>query len=146
MIKYHCKAVALAIHLVLWLCTRLQKWHQHLIALSRDLKYFDDVELIFPLDEFEVCSILYMFTGNKSKHWLHVANTEPGLVLVSFAYMLDPTNMELVKYFCLYFVSKNTSFGFCSCSKHLQRISVEEEKNFVRKPKLLSPQDRYGGG
>ena len=52
LIKYHCEAATLAIHLVLWLCTRLEKWHQLLIALSRDLKYFDDVELVFPLDKF----------------------------------------------------------------------------------------------
>ena len=54
----------------------------NLIALSRDLKYFHDVELVFPFDEFQVCSIFKMFTENKNKPWLPVANTESGFVFV----------------------------------------------------------------
>ena len=58
---YHCGAVALAINLVLWLGTKLYKRHQLLFALTRDLKYFDDVELVFPRDKFQVNSIFNMF-------------------------------------------------------------------------------------
>ena len=32
--------------------TRLEKWHQFLISLSKDLKYFNDIELVFLLDKF----------------------------------------------------------------------------------------------
>ena len=53
------------------------------MALLRDLKYFDDVELVFPSDEFKVCSIFKLFTGNKDKPWMPAANTKPGFVLFS---------------------------------------------------------------
>ena len=56
--------VALLKNLVLYSESRLEKRHQLLIVLSRDLKYFDDVELVFPLDKFQVCSIFNMFTEN----------------------------------------------------------------------------------
>ena len=46
--------LTLAINLVLVSGTRLQKRHQLLIALSRNLKYFDAVELVCPLDKFQV--------------------------------------------------------------------------------------------
>ena len=49
-----------------------------------------------------------------------MADTEPVFVLVSCQYKEDPTNLKLVKYFCLNFFSKNTSFGFWSCSQLLQ--------------------------
>ena len=65
-----------------------------LIDLSRDLKYFEDVELVFPLDKFQVCSIFNMFTENSNKSWLPVAKTEPGFVLVFCEYMDDPTNLK----------------------------------------------------
>ena len=29
-----------------------------------EFEVFDDIELVFPLDEFQVCLIFYMFTGN----------------------------------------------------------------------------------
>ena len=69
---------ALAIYLILWSGTRLSKRHLLLIALSRGLKYFDDVELVFPADEFQVCSIFNMFTENYHKPWIPVTITEPG--------------------------------------------------------------------
>ena len=48
----------------------LEKRHQLLVALSKDLKCFDDVELVFPLDKFQVGSIFNMITENKNKPWL----------------------------------------------------------------------------
>ena len=61
-IFYHCGAVALAIHFVLLLGTRLEKWHQLLIALSMDLTYFYNIKLVFQLNKFQICSIFNMFT------------------------------------------------------------------------------------
>ena len=61
---YHREAVGLAVNLVLSSGTRLRKRHQLLIDLSRDLKYFDNVELVYPPDPFQVCSIFNMFTEN----------------------------------------------------------------------------------
>ena len=52
---YYCEAVAK--NVIILLSTWLDKWEQLLISISRDLKYFDDVELFFSLDKFE-------FTGN----------------------------------------------------------------------------------
>ena len=77
----------------------LEKRHQLLIALSRDFKYFYDVELVFPLDQFQVSSIFNMFTENLNKPWLPAPHTEPGFVLVFGEYMEDPTNFKTVKYF-----------------------------------------------
>ena len=102
-IVYHCGAVALAIHVVLLLGTRLEKWHQLLIALSRELKYFDNVELVFPLNEFQICSIFNKFTENLNKCWLLVANTEPGFVIFFCEYIEYPTNLKLLKFFWIYF-------------------------------------------
>ena len=75
--------------------TRLDKLEYLLIAISRDLKYFDDVELVVPLDKFQVCSIFYKFTGNQNKPWVPVADTEPGFVLVFCGYIEDPKKKKL---------------------------------------------------
>ena len=89
-----------------------------------NFKYFDNVELLFQLDKFQVCSIFNIFTENKP--WLPVANTEPGFVLVFYEYMEDPTNLKLINYFWIYFASKQTSFVFCSCSELLQLKFVKK--------------------
>ena len=45
--------------------------------------------------------------------------------------MKDPTTLKLVRYFYFYSASKNTSFGFSSCSELLQLKFVEI--NFAQK-------------
>ena len=59
--KYQCGAVTLAINFILCFGTKLVKRHQLLIALLRDLKCFDDVELVV---KFQVGSTFNMFTEN----------------------------------------------------------------------------------
>ena len=78
----------------------LEKRDQLLIALSRDLKYVYDVELVFPLDKLQFCSIFNMFRENYNKPRLPETNTEPGFVFVCREYIKDPTNMKLVKGRC----------------------------------------------
>ena len=60
---------------------------------TRDLKYVDVVYIVFPLDEFQVC---YIFTENKDKTWLPMANTKPWLLLVFCEYMEDPTTFVFI--------------------------------------------------
>ena len=55
--------------------SRLEKRHNFDIALSRILKYFDDVELVFSLDQFPVYSHTQIVFAT-------VANMEPGFDLV----------------------------------------------------------------
>ena len=61
------------INFVLWSGTKLGKRHKLLIASSKDLKCFDDLELVFPLDKFLGCSIFNMFKINKRKKNRHGA-------------------------------------------------------------------------
>ena len=61
-------ACPLAIGLKLLSGTKLwKKKHQLVNALSRDLKYLDDVELVILSDEFQVCWIFNLFTENEDK-------------------------------------------------------------------------------
>ena len=70
-----------------------------LIYISWDLKYYDDGDLVFTLDKFQVCSIFNIFTNKKSKPWIHVANANAGFDFVFYKYMNVPTNLKLVRYF-----------------------------------------------
>ena len=79
-------AVANALNLVLLSGTRPEKRHPLLIAISRDLKYFDDVELVFPIDKFKFVQSSTCSQKTKNKPWLPVANTETGFVLVFSIY------------------------------------------------------------
>ena len=131
--------------LILLSGTRLRKRHQLKITLSRDLKYFDDVELVVPSDQFQVCLIFSMITGNSDKPRIPVANTKPGFVSVFCEYLKDPTHLKLVRFFSLFSASKKTSFLFCFwlCSELLQ-LKLDK-KNISRKLKFLSPQDSFKG-
>ena len=66
------------------------------------MKYFDDVDLVFPSDEFQVGSFFNMFTRNKDKPWMPVTNMKPGFDLVFCECIKDPTNLKLVRYLWLY--------------------------------------------
>ena len=116
----HYGAAVLAKNLVFWFWTKLEKLHHLWIDLARGLKYFDDVELVYPPDPFQVCSIFNMFTENYNKPRLPAANTAQGFYFFCCEHIKDPTNLKRVRYFCFYPASKKTSFGFCSCSELLQ--------------------------
>ena len=77
--------------------------------------YFDDVELVLPLDEVLQSSICSRKTKKK---WLLAANTEPGFVFVSCEYIDDPTNLKLVIYFCLYSASASELIQVKSVNKY----------------------------
>ena len=54
-----------------------------LIDVSWDLKYSDDGDLVFPLDEFQVCSIFNIFTHKKPSHGCMWPMKTQGLFLFS---------------------------------------------------------------
>ena len=66
---YHRGAVAFAMNLIPWSATKLLKKHALLKDLSRDMKYFDDVELVFQSDFFQTFWIFNMFTCSYSISW-----------------------------------------------------------------------------
>ena len=94
---------------------------QHiLIILARGLKYFYDIELLYPLDEFQTNWIF--FRGNiKHKHLFYrVGDTIKVMFLFHVSSIKDPICLKLVKCFCYCSASTKTSFGFCSRSKLLR--------------------------
>ena len=59
---FHCGAVAFAINLMSWSATKHWRKQALLNDLSRDLNYFDDVELDFPCNKFQTFWIFNIFT------------------------------------------------------------------------------------
>ena len=111
--NYHCRAVALAVNLILWSGNRHWKRHQLLIALSRVLKYIDDVELVFPSDEFQVCSIFNMLTRNEDKPWMPLANRKLGFFFFFFLWMYNRSNkLETHQILLVIFCVKKDQFWF----------------------------------
>ena len=117
----HYGAFALTINLLFFLKTMLEKRHQLLIALSRDVTYLDDVELVFPRFNFVQSSSCSQ--TNKNKPWLPVANIEPGLFQVSVnIWKIQQTWNSL------------NTFVFLRLKKDFCRWSLFNQKNFARKP------------
>ena len=115
---------------------------QHLlISLARGIKYFYDVELLYPLEEFQTNLIF-----SKRKHKIKTSLLFCGRHNKSDVFVLcfsikEQISLKLVKCFCFYSASTKTSFGFCSCSELLQLKF--DKKNVAGKCKLLSHQDSY---
>ena len=117
---------------------------QHLlISLARGLRYFHDVELLCPSDEFQRNWIFNREHTKQKHHFYRVADTIKLMFLFCVFSIKDPICLKLVRCFCCYSASTKTSFGFCSCSELLQLKFGE--KNFAGNCKLLSPQDSYRG-
>ena len=89
--------------------TRFWKKHPNLNALSRDLKYFDDIDLVSSLDNFQVCSNFNMFTRNWRKKPVYLQLTQSqGLFLFAVNILQFQQTWKLVRYFCLYSTSKKS--------------------------------------
>ena len=117
---------------------------QHLLmSLARGLKYVYDVELLYPLDEFQRNWIFYRGNIKQKHHFYRVADTIKVMFLFYVLSIKDPICLKLVKCFCCYSSLTKTSFGFCSCSELLQLKFGE--KNVAGKCKLISPQNSYRG-
>ena len=94
---------------------------QHLlISLARGLKYFHDVELIYPSDEFQTNWTFYREHTKQKHHFYRVVHTIKVMRLFFRFSIKDPICLKHVKCFCCYSASTKTSFGFCSCSELLQ--------------------------
>ena len=94
---------------------------QHLlISLARVVIYSYDVELLYPLDEFQTNLIFYRGNIKQKHHFYRLADTIKVMFLFYVSQIKDQICLKLVKCFCCYSASTKTSFGFCSCSELLQ--------------------------
>ena len=128
------------------------KWqkHYHLVVTinmgrrgrGRGVKYFNDVELLYPPDEFQTNLIFYRWNIKQKHHFYCIADTIKLMFFLCFS-IKDQICLKIIKWFCCYSASTKTSFSFCSCSELLQ---LKFGKKIVAgKCKFLSLQDRYRG-
>ena len=93
---------------------------QHLLnSLARGLGYFYNVELLYPLDEFQTNFIFYKGNIRKKSLLMCGRHNKSNVFVLCFS-IKDQICLKLVKCFCCYYASTKTSFGFCSCSELLQ--------------------------
>ena len=112
-------------------CNKALKKHALLNDLSRYLKYFDDVELVFPSDKFQIFSIFNMFKFIFNP-MIHVTNTK---LWIKLKHVEDPTFKKIVRHFCFYSASTKTNFGFCSCSELLKlKLGKKKRRREIQIP------------
>ena len=88
---------------------------QHLlISLARSIKYFYNVELLYPLDKFQTNLISYRGNIKQKHHFDPVADTIKVMFLVLCFSIKNQICLKLVKCFCCYSASTKTSFFSCS--------------------------------
>ena len=91
---------------------------QHLlISLARGIKYFHDVELLYPSEEFQTNWIFYREHTIQNNHFYCVADTIKVMFLFFCFSIEEPICLKLVRCFCCNSASTKTRFGFCSCSE-----------------------------
>ena len=140
--NYHFQAVVLAINLILWSGTMLQKKSTTFTCPLKGIELFWWCWCRFPI--WRVSSLFNLqHVHRKQIQKLDACFQQKlGYVFVFCQYIKDPKNLNLVRYFIL--CSQKIRFGFWSYSKLLQMKS-DGRKNSAHKHKLFSPQDSYKG-
>ena len=136
-------AVVAAVNLIYVLQFVLDDLQHLLIGLARGIKYFNNVELLYPPDEFQTNLIFYRGNIKQKHHFYRVADT-----MNFFSFF----SVSLLK---IQFVG-NSSNAFAVILPQQRQVLVSAhaqnffswslaKKNVAGKEKLLSPQDSYRG-
>ena len=141
--QHQCRAVVAAVNLIKVLEFVFDDLQHLLISLARGIKYLNDVELLYPLDEFQTNLIFYRGNIKLKYHFYHVADT----IKVIFLFYVSLLKIKFVWNLSGAFAVILPQQRPVLVSAHAQNFFSwsSSKKNVAGKWKSLSPQDSYRG-